>query len=163
MIYSSDLLSQSDFEVRYVSPHIDRALLDEKPHRHPFHEIIYIKSGHGKHTIDGEVFELQENTIYVIGEGQVHDFLEGENLKGYLLRYKLSVLPPALTIFATDYSILQLLSDSNSIQLTKEDVEDFDQNFESLLKESQKKSNDKRNYIFHFILLTLLSHRNPKP
>ncbi len=162
-ILSSDLLDSDDLEIRYVTSQINRKLLDEKPHRHPFHEIIYIKSGIGKHTIDGDVFELEADTIYVIGEGQIHDFLEGRDLKGYLLRYKLTVLPPELTMYATDYSILQVISASNSLQLTPEEAHDFDLCFEQLLQESRhRKRLDKSNHIFHFVLLTLLSRINHK-
>lgn len=162
-ILSSDLLDRDDFEIRHVTPQINRKLLDEKPHRHPFHEIIYLKSGEGRHTIDGEVFTLEADTIYVIGEGQIHEFLEGINLKGYLLRYKLSVLPPALTMYATDYSILQVISASNSLHLSPQEAQAFDLCFEQLLQESSRHNrSDKSNHIFHFILLTLLSRINLK-
>jgi len=44
--------------------------------------------------IDDKVFELKSNTFYMIGKGQVHDFLAGQELEGYLLRFVDNFLPP---------------------------------------------------------------------
>jgi len=161
-IFLSDLLKEELIEIRHISPYIDRKKLDEHPHRHPFQEIIYIKSGRGKHTIDGEIFQLEANTIYIIGEGQVHEFLEGKNLKGYLLRYKESFLPSELTKFSTNYALLQMVSDSNSLQLSGNEIYAFESTFSELLSEFKEDEPTQSNQVFHFLLLTLLSRINRK-
>ena len=90
-----DLLGDKLFEIKPLVDYIDRDLLNEKPHRHRWQELIYIKSGIGKHTIDDKVFVLKKNTFYLIGTGQIHDFLEGKDLKGFLIRFKDNFLPPS--------------------------------------------------------------------
>lgn len=89
-----DLLGQRTFEIKHLMRHIDREALNEKPHKHQWQEIIFVKSGTGKHSIDDKVFELKSNTFYLIGKGQVHDFIEGQNLEGYILRFVDNFLPP---------------------------------------------------------------------
>ena len=161
-ILTSNLLNEHLIEVRPISTFIDRKMLDEKPHRHPFQEIIFILSGSGKHTIDDEEFKLSSNTLYVIGEGQVHEFLEGQNLKGYLLRYKDSFLPSELSKFSSRYSMLQLISESNSLPLNKEEAKALARNFEDLILEKSKNISLLKNSVFQFLLLTLLSRINRK-
>jgi AraC family transcriptional activator of pobA len=58
-----------------------------EPHRHDYHELIWIRSGSGRHLIDGEPLPVRENTITIIGRGQVHVFEEGEGLSGAVLRF----------------------------------------------------------------------------
>jgi len=161
-IKSADLLNSSLIEIRPISPVIDRKKLDEHPHRHPFQEIIFILSGKGKHTIDGDILELTPNTIYAIGEGQVHEFLEGKKLNGYLLRYKESFLPSELTKFTSQYALLQMVSESNSLRLNESEAKAFKLNFEQLIEEFNKDNNIESNQVFHFLLLTLLSRLNYK-
>jgi AraC family transcriptional regulator, transcriptional activator of pobA len=57
------------------------------PHRHDYHELIWIRSGGGHHVIDGEPLEIQEGSITVIGRGQVHVFAEGRDLHGAVVRF----------------------------------------------------------------------------
>lgn len=161
-IHSTDYLNEGLIEIRPVSPFIDRSLLDEKPHRHPFQEILFIQSGKGKHTIDGEVFRLNANTIYVIGEGQIHEFLEGSHLKGFLLRYKDTFLPSELTKFTSNYALFQTISDSNAIKLSKAEAETFSSNFQQMVEEFRDGQSIESNQIFHFLLLTLLSRIDKK-
>jgi len=161
-IESADLLNASLIEIRPISRFIDRKKLNELPHRHPFQEIIFIISGTGKHTIDGEVLNLTPNTIYVIGQGQVHEFLEGKHLVGFLLRYKESFLPSELTKFTSQYALLQMVSESNSLELSESEALDFKTGFEQLIKESKEDERIETNQIFHFLLLTLLSRLNHK-
>jgi AraC family transcriptional regulator, transcriptional activator of pobA len=58
------------------------------PHRHDYHELIWIRSGSGRHLIDGERLPIVEGTITIIGRGQVHVFEEGRDLHGAVLRLR---------------------------------------------------------------------------
>ena len=58
------------------------------PHRHDYHELIWIRSGSGRHLIDGEPVPIEEGTVTIIGRGQVHVFEEGEDLHGAVLRLR---------------------------------------------------------------------------
>src|SRR4051794_36858 len=58
-----------------------------EPHRHDYHELIWIRAGVGQHSIDGATVPVRPGTITVIGRGQVHVFEEGEHLDGAGVRF----------------------------------------------------------------------------
>jgi AraC family transcriptional regulator, transcriptional activator of pobA len=59
-----------------------------EPHRHDYHELIWIRSGRGGHLIDGARLPIHEGTVTIIARGQVHVFEEGEDLHGAVLRVR---------------------------------------------------------------------------
>ena len=58
-----------------------------EPHRHAYHELIWVHDGHGRHLIDGEVVEFGPRTITLIPKGQVHQFKEAEDVSGMVVRF----------------------------------------------------------------------------
>jgi AraC family transcriptional regulator, transcriptional activator of pobA len=66
-----------------------------EPHRHDYHELIWIRSGSGQHLIDGAPLPIEAGTVTIIGRGQVHVFEEGEDLHGAVLRLRDELLPGA--------------------------------------------------------------------
>jgi AraC family transcriptional activator of pobA len=64
-----------------------------EPHRHDYHELIWIRSGSGRHLIDGAPLPVEEDTITIIGRGQVHVFEEGRDLHGAVLRLRDELIP----------------------------------------------------------------------
>jgi quercetin dioxygenase-like cupin family protein len=44
------------------------------PHRHPYDEIQFIRSGRGSYLVDGQAFEAGAGDILVIKAGEVHSF-----------------------------------------------------------------------------------------
>ncbi len=58
-----------------------------EPHRHDYHELIWIRGGSGQHAIDGVTVPVRPGTITVIGRGQVHVFEQGEHLDGAVVRF----------------------------------------------------------------------------
>jgi AraC family transcriptional activator of pobA len=64
-----------------------------EPHRHDYHELIWIRSGSGRHLIDGAPLPVEENTVTIIGRGQVHVFEEAKDLHGVVLRLRDELLP----------------------------------------------------------------------
>ena len=58
-----------------------------EPHRHDYHELIWIRAGAGRHAIDGATVPVRPGTITVIGRGQVHVFEQGEHLDGAVVRF----------------------------------------------------------------------------
>jgi len=69
-----------------------RAQDRREPHRHDYHELIWIRSGRGRHLIDGEALPVEPGTVTIIGRGQVHVFDEGEDLHGAVLRLREDLL-----------------------------------------------------------------------
>lgn len=79
--------SADTFLVRPLQNTISPDDFTEVPHRHTYQEIIYVQSGRGRHMIDGQMVQIKGGTFYLILEGQVHQFLEGYDLKGFLIRF----------------------------------------------------------------------------
>jgi AraC family transcriptional activator of pobA len=80
-------------EVVWIEGMDVRAEDRREPHRHDYHELIWIRSGTGRHLIDGAPLPIEEGTVTIIGRGQVHVFEEGEGLHGAVLRLRDELLP----------------------------------------------------------------------
>jgi AraC family transcriptional activator of pobA len=57
------------------------------PHRHTFHEIAYVTSGHGTHVVDTSRWPLRPPNIGVVVPGQVHRWENATGLNGYLILF----------------------------------------------------------------------------
>jgi AraC family transcriptional regulator, transcriptional activator of pobA len=58
-----------------------------EPHRHDYHELIWVRAGSGQHLIDGAPVPVRPGTVTVIGRGAVHVFQHAEGLTGAVLRF----------------------------------------------------------------------------
>jgi AraC family transcriptional activator of pobA len=58
-----------------------------EPHRHAYHELIWVREGSGRHLIDGEPVEFGPRTVTLIAKGQVHQFERAEGVRGYVVRF----------------------------------------------------------------------------
>jgi AraC family transcriptional activator of pobA len=63
-----------------------------EPHRHDYHELIWVRSGSGEHRIDGQPVAVQERAINIIGRGQVHVFVRADEIAGAVIRFRDEVL-----------------------------------------------------------------------
>jgi AraC family transcriptional activator of pobA len=57
------------------------------PHRHDYHELIWVRAGRGQHVIDGAPVPVRPGTVTVIGRGAVHVFEHAQGLTGAVLRF----------------------------------------------------------------------------
>jgi AraC family transcriptional activator of pobA len=58
-----------------------------EPHRHDYHELIWVREGSGRHLIDGAPVGVRPLTVTLIGRGQVHVFERASGLEGAVLRF----------------------------------------------------------------------------
>jgi AraC family transcriptional activator of pobA len=72
--------------LRLDGMHVDEEGVRE-PHRHDYHELIWVLAGAGEHLIDGQPVPVRERTITIIGRGQVHQFRRAEIARGGVLRF----------------------------------------------------------------------------
>lgn len=56
------------------------------PHRHDYHELMWLSGGEGVQLVDGEPLDIEPGTVTVIARGQVHQFQRATGLRGALLR-----------------------------------------------------------------------------
>ena len=83
-----DLPAEADaLEVRALE--LERIGDDEvrEPHRHAYHELIWVREGRGRHLIDGERVEFGPCTLTLIAKGQVHQFERAERVRGVVVRF----------------------------------------------------------------------------
>jgi len=57
------------------------------PHRHDYHELLWLRSGHGEHLLDGRPLAVRPRTLTLIGRGQVHVFSRAEDVVGAVVRF----------------------------------------------------------------------------
>jgi AraC family transcriptional regulator, transcriptional activator of pobA len=57
------------------------------PHRHDYHELIWIRRGIGGHLVDGERFEVGPHTLTLIRRGQVHVFERATDVDAAVIRF----------------------------------------------------------------------------
>jgi AraC family transcriptional activator of pobA len=58
-----------------------------EPHRHAYHELIWVRDGRGRHLIDGEPVEFGPRTLTLIAKGQVHQFQRAEEISGVIAQF----------------------------------------------------------------------------
>lgn len=83
-----DLPAEAD-ALQAVELHLD-GISDadvREPHRHAYHELIWVRDGHGRHLIDGEAVEFGPRTLTLIAKGQVHQFQQADDVSGVVVRF----------------------------------------------------------------------------
>jgi AraC family transcriptional regulator, transcriptional activator of pobA len=58
-----------------------------EPHRHAYHELVWVHDGHGRHLIDGEPVDFGPRTLTLIAKGQVHQFKEADDVTALVVRF----------------------------------------------------------------------------
>ena len=58
-----------------------------EPHRHDYHELIWIREGSGHHILDGREVPVVPGSLTVIGRGQVHVFERARSVTGAAVRF----------------------------------------------------------------------------
>jgi AraC-like DNA-binding protein len=64
---------------------MEDAAFDEQPHRHDYHELLYICDGKGRHTIDSESYPVLPSTVYFLAKDQIHSWQVKQPIRGYIM------------------------------------------------------------------------------
>jgi AraC-like DNA-binding protein len=59
------------------------------PHAHDCYLILIVTRGGGSHTVDGENFRVEPNTIFLLSPGQVHSFEFTKDIAGFVVYFTL--------------------------------------------------------------------------
>jgi len=81
-------------------------------HRHPFYEIILVTAGEGTMQVDFKDFPMRTGSLFLFSPSQIHQPVVTEEMKGFLLRFDLSVFQDNeffdnLSIFNFDYLCIE--------------------------------------------------------
>jgi AraC family transcriptional regulator, transcriptional activator of pobA len=83
-----DLPAEADaLQVRSLD--LERIDGDEirEPHRHAYHELIWVREGSGRHLVDGEPVVFGPRTLTLIAKGQVHQFERADRVSGVVVGF----------------------------------------------------------------------------
>jgi AraC family transcriptional regulator, transcriptional activator of pobA len=58
-----------------------------EPHRHDYHELLWLRTGHGEHVLDGRPLAVRPRSLTLIGRGQVHVFRRAQDVSGAAVRF----------------------------------------------------------------------------
>lgn len=63
--------------------------IPNRPHRHTFYQVMYIKKGHGIHKIDFEDYPFKGNALFFLSPGQVHTilFADKTDVEGVIVNF----------------------------------------------------------------------------
>ncbi len=86
----------------------DHAQRADYPHRHNFHQLIYITEGRGQHHIDQYALPITPPILYFVGAGQVHYWQIDEHLQGHSLLFHPDLLEPS-PAYGAEFDWLALL------------------------------------------------------
>ncbi|MBT30987.1 MAG: hypothetical protein CMO01_15115 [Thalassobius sp.] len=79
-----ELLKGEYLQITRLHKDLDR--LSIIPHRHDHYELILVKDGKGKHTIDYKPFDLKPDRVFFIHKGQVH-LIEHFERDGWIIMF----------------------------------------------------------------------------
>lgn len=128
------------------------------PHQHSFYEIIWVKEGTSKHTIDYHDFDIDSDSLFFISPGQVHLLSQSENVVGYSIAFTSEFL--LMNYFSQD-AILELtfLDDSYAnpfLALSQDAIDEIEPVIKLIIEETNR--SNKSPVILNHLLFVLLNH-----
>jgi AraC family transcriptional regulator, transcriptional activator of pobA len=106
------------------------------PHRHDYHELIWLRSGFGEHVVDGVPAPVCPGTVTIIGRGQVHQFREAKDLHGAILRFGDELLYGDTQRIATGWLLAG--RGGRSVEVPPEARDELQATLEILLAETER-------------------------
>lgn len=80
------------FEINSLKEYlIEGGDLTRKAHIHSFYQIIWFRSGSGKHYVDFNEYEIQDNSLFFISKGQIHHF-DNSQYEGCIIHFNESFI-----------------------------------------------------------------------
>lgn len=79
----------TNFMIRCIEDKTKPLLLHSKAQRHTCYFLMFITEGSGQYVIDGNVYEVQPQSVFYIMPGQVHYYSFSEGTRGFSVYYTL--------------------------------------------------------------------------
>lgn len=155
-----------NFDIRPLRRFVDPEELQEGVHRHNFQELLWVKSGSGRHRIDDDILEIHPRTFYQIARGQIHYFIKGVELEGYIIRFSDDFLSDDITTSGWDYrmTLFSHFSLNQSLSPDEADIPTFQLILDNMWNEMQNERFGRLNVLQHLlsILMILLERSRQK-
>jgi len=121
------------------------------PHKHGgYNEIIFITKGEGFHTIEFDTHSVNPPIIYNLKPGQIHHWEFTEKPEGYVLMYKLEFIQEFHQLNSNEFEI------DESILLDKETCSRFEQIFNEISDELEKKRGSHHQLVASYLNIILI-------
>ncbi len=131
----------------------------ESPHRHNFHELIWVRSGKGSQDIDGQLLKVEPLNFYLIAKGQVHQFLQAESVDAYVVRFTDDFRPVGYAESKLHFIdvIFNNVRTIPALQIAFGDVAVFDSLFSMMMREFDAPDGfGKKAVLRHLLYVTLI-------
>lgn len=94
------------------------------PHRHNYYTVVWVKSGTGHHLIDFNIYPLQNNKVFFVGPGQIHQVVTGERPEGWVITFDTDFLAKAgiPASFLVSIHLFRQYNEAPPVALDKEAV-----------------------------------------
>ena len=150
--------TKRDFLIRPFLIETDPQETHEPPHRHNFQEILWVRSGRGKHAIDGQELTIQPNTFYLIAKGQVHQLITGIDLDGLVIRFSDAFLPNFLSQEMGHYQtvLFNNVTINHTLPIQPADLPNFESLLRLLLAEFKSQDGKQNQEVLRHLLTVLL-------
>ena len=150
--------TQRDFLIRPFQIETAPHETHEQPHRHNFQEILWVRSGQGKHAIDGRELTIQPHTFYLIAKGQVHQLITGIDLDGLVIRFRDAFLPNFLSQEMGHYQtvLFNNVTINHTLPIQPSALPHFENLLQLLLAEFNSKAGKQNQEILRHLLTVLL-------
>jgi len=123
----------------HIAHHPDKYPLSNIPHRHNYYEILWFPKAEGTHCIDDACFKMTGNDLFLLSEGQVHYYQNGNSITNYILMFKDVFWEDALqSIHNFKTSLFNHLLINVHLQLDNEAASDITQLLNDILKEYKR-------------------------
>ncbi|WP_196888762.1 helix-turn-helix domain-containing protein [Aureivirga sp. CE67] len=57
------------------------------PRQRDYHEIMWIQEGAAKFIVDGDLYHIEANSVFVFPKGRVHQFMPNKKVEGHVIRF----------------------------------------------------------------------------
>lgn len=148
----------ASFSFRHFIEATFRPLASELPHRHNYHELFIVESGHGHHAIDAQSIALVPNTVSLINRGQVHVVEHLTNFTGWLIRFTDDFLPADLVSQAWNYraTLLSQFGQNHTLTVEPHELRDLAGVLELIEAEWTKRETFQKEQVLRHMLAVLL-------
>jgi AraC-like DNA-binding protein len=112
----------------------------EDLHKHTFYEILWIKKGKTKQFIDYQEYEITDNTLFFISQGQLHSFEAWQGLEGFTILFTedFFLLNQQNKDFLFELSFLDNLYANPFLDLSPEDISEIEPIIALLVSENSR-------------------------
>lgn len=152
-------IKDQSFQINTLSEKVKPESYQMGAHIHHYHEILFVKRGKGEMLIDDESCTLTNQTIYCIWQGQVHEWIEGQDRQGYAIMFKPDFLPmvDANTLMVFNSTLFNRLQKINAFPVKSDEIRHFDSVFEHILSEyNQPMRTFGQKQTMQYLLMSLL-------